>query len=279
MLSSSAWNAVNSFGNILLVGTSMMLANMMYGAAASGLYSIVQTVPQFINGVISMLVGIFYPVITYKYAQKDYNGLVQEIHNAQKLVGMCGCAVISVFSALASQFFNLWTPGEDARYLTILSFLTILPHFIISCVWSLTNLNVVMNKVKIPAIYTLASGLANILIAYVGFRFFRFELIFLPIISAVLQILWVGVFIPLYACRNLGVKWYTFYPVVARAGFCACITMMVIIYVKQFFDLNSWLKFILFGGICGISAMVWFAIVMIGLKDILSIVRHILHRE
>lgn len=273
MLSSSAWNAINSFGNILLVGTSMMLANVLYGAEASGIYSIVQTVPQFINGVISMLVGIFYPVITYKYAQKDYKGLVREIHNAQTLVGMCGCAVISVFSALASQFFSLWTPGEDAGYLAVLSFLTILPHFVISCVWSLTNLNVVMNKVKIPAIYTLASGVANVTLACLGFKLFKFDLIALPIISSVLQLFWVGVFIPLYACRNLGVKWHTFYQVVAKAIFCSATTMIVIAYVKQFFVLNSWLRFILFGGICGICALLWFAIIMMGIKNVFAKVK------
>ena len=130
-----------------------------------------------------------------------------------------------------------------------------------------------MNKVKIPAIYTLASGVANVTLACLGFKLFKFDLIALPIISSVLQLFWVGVFIPLYACRNLGVKWHPFYQVVAKASFCSATTMIVIAYVKQFFVLNSWLRFILFGGICGICALLWFAIIMMGIKNVFAKVK------
>lgn len=279
MLSASIWNAINSFGNILLVGTSMVLANILYGAEASGVYSIVQTVPQFINGVICMLVGIFYPIITYKYAEKDYKGLIVEISNTQKIVGVCGCAVISVFSALANQFFSLWTPGENATYLATLSFITILPHFVISCMWTLTNLNVVMNKVKVPAIYTLISGIINVSFVVLGFNVFKFDLIMIPVISTVLQILWVGIFIPIYACYNLKIKYYTFYPTLCKLIFCSAVSMMIIVYIKQFFNLDSWLKFILFGGICGCITLIWFAVVVIGFRNVYVIINSRLKKD
>lgn len=278
LLSSSSWNAINTFGNTLLAGMSMILANMFYGAAASGSYSIVNTVPQFVCGVIVMLVGVFYPVITYKYAQNDKEGLVKEIKTAQSLIGLFGCAVISVFSALAAEFFELWTPGEDATYLSQISFLTILPHFVIACMWPLTNLNVVMNKVKIPAIYTLGSGVANVLIAFLVYEIWSPGLASLPIISSVLQIVWVGVFIPQYACRNLDVRWNTFYPPLLKAIACSVGVMLIIILVKNLFSLNSWLNFILFGGICGILALIAFGLVMIGSKNIKSMIENFLQR-
>ena len=264
LLGSSCWNAVNTFGNTLLAGMSMILANIFYGATASGSYSIVNTVPQFINGVIVMLVGVFYPVITYKYAQNDKAGLVQEIKRAQNLIGLFGCAVISVFSALATEFFALWTPRENAAFLSQISFLTIIPHFIITCMWSLTNLNVVMNKVKIPAIYTLCSGVANILIAYLTYKLWHPGLVSLPIISSFLQVLWVGAFIPQYACRNLEVKWYTFYPALIKALLCSTVVMILISLIKKYFVLNSWVKFIIFGGCSGLLALLLFGIIMIG---------------
>ena len=276
MLSSSAWNAINTFGNTLLTGTSMVLANMFYGADASGSYSIVQTVPQFINGIICMLVGVFYPVITYRYAQKDTAGLVREVNRAQSTVGFFGCATVAVFSALASEFFNLWTPGENARYLSLLSFLTIIPHFIISCMWTLTNVNVVMNKVKISACFTLGCGVSNILIAFIVYKVTNVGVISLPIISTLLQLIWVGVFMPLYVSKNLGVKWTTFYPPIVRALITAAGVMAVILFVKQYLVLDTWLKFVLAGGIFGGCSLVVFAITMFGPQKVGSMLRPII---
>ncbi|MGN8888780.1 oligosaccharide flippase family protein [Blautia sp. HCP28S3_G10] len=271
LLSSSCWNAINSFGNTLLAGMSMILANMFYGATASGSYSIVNTVPQFICGIIVMLTGVFYPVITYKYAENDKKGLIYEVKKAQKMVGIFGCAVIATFSSLATEFFTLWTPNENAIFLAELSFVTILPHFVIACMWSLTNLNVVMNKLKVPALYTLGSGIVNIFLAYVSYKLFHPGLISLPLISSILQIVWVGIFIPLYVCRNLNVNWKTFYAPIVRAIVCSVGVMMLIINVKQFFILNSWVKFLLFGGVSGVLALCIFAVGMLGTDIIKSL--------
>lgn len=278
LLSSSGWNAINTFGNTLLAGMSMILANMFYGAEASGAYSIVQTVPQFICGVIVMLVGVFYPVITYKFAQNDIKGLVSELHNAQKLVGVFGCSVIVVFSALATEFFALWTPGQDAEYLSLLSFVTILPHVLIACVWPLTNLNVVMNKVKVPALFTLGAGVANVLIAYIVYRIASPGVVSLPIISTVLQYIWIGIFIPLYASYNLKVKPWTFYPTVIKAFITSVVIFICISFAKEVVVLDDWLSFILFGGSTGIVTIIVMAVVIMGPRQMIKVITDIIKK-
>lgn len=278
LLASSIWNAINTFGNTLLAGMSMILANMFYGAEASGAYSIVNTVPQFVCGIIVMLVGVFYPVITYKYAQNDKDGLIKEIKNAQEIVGIVGCAVIAIFSALAKEFFYLWTPGEDASCLAILSFFTIIPHFLISCIWPLTNLNVIMNKIKTPAIFTLICGVANIVFAFFVFKIFNPGLISLPIISSGLQFIWIGVFIPIYACKNLKLSIWTFYPTVFKAMVTSIVIMAIVLVCKTQFILTSWVSFMLFGGICGILAIIILSIVVLGPKWWIAIYRKLIQR-
>lgn len=265
LLTSSCWSAINSLGNIMLVGMSLIFSNIIYGASEAGVYSIVNTVPQFINGVISMLIGVFYPVITYKYAKGDKTGLINEIQNTQKIVGTIGCAVLSVFSALSTEFFILWVPGENAQYLSLLSFVVVIPHFIISCMWTLTNVNVVMNKVRIPALITLFCGCANIIcVCFVGY-FFETELIILPIISSLLQVVWIGFLIPQYVSKNLQIKWFTFYPTLIKALILSCIIMCGILKVKQYFILNSWIKLLIFGGACGIVALLILSFSMFGI--------------
>lgn len=256
LMASSSWNAINTLGNTLLAGMSMILANLFYGADASGSYSIVQTVPQFINGVIVMLIGVFYPVITYKYAQHDRKGLIEQISNAQCLVGTFGCSVIAVFSALATEFFDLWTPGQNSEYLALLSFITIIPHFIISCVWSLTNLNVVMNKVKIPALVTLLCGILNVILACVVNRFFAGGMLSFAVISSLIQIIWVGVFIPIYASKNLNIKVRVFYIPILKTIIPSALLMLCIMQIKQIFSLSTWLELFLFGGTTGIIVLI-----------------------
>lgn len=271
LLSASVWNMVNTLGNTLLTGMSMILANIFYGATAAGTYSIVQTVPQFINGVIVMLVGVFYPVITYRYAQNDKTGLLLELNRAQKVIGGIVCATIVVFSSLATEFFSLWVPGENSAYLSQLSFVTIIPHICIGCLWSLTNLNVVLNKVKIPAVFTLVIGIANVLIAYVTYKIAMPGLVSLPVISTVLQLVWIGIFIPQYACKNLGVKWDSFYGPVVRALLCTVPTAILVFMFKRIFALDSWVKFITFGGCMGCMALLIFAIGMLGVSNIMKL--------
>ena len=248
----------------------MILANLFYGADASGSYSIVQTVLQFINGVIVMLIGVFYPVITYKYAQHDRKGLIEQISNAQRLVGTFGCSVIAVFSALATEFFDLWTPGQNSEYLALLSFITIAPHFIISCVWSLTNLNIVINKVKIPALFTMLCGTLNVLIACIVNNFFDSGLISFALISSLLQIVWVGVFIPLYASKNLGIKARIFYKPAIRTIIPAIVLMFFIIQVKHIFLLSTWLSLFMFGGITGVVVLLLVGCSALGVNSALQ---------
>ena len=272
LFASSCWTAINSFGNQLLVGMSMIMANMFYGAAASGVYSIVNTVPQFLSGVISMIVGVFYPVITYSYAKNNEKELKENIIMSQKFVGVFGCSVATVFAAVSPEFFMLWTPGENAAELAILTRIIIIPYYFIACMWTLTNLNIIMNKVKVPALFTLGIGCLNILISYLLYRLRIGGLISLPIVSTVLQLVWIGLFIPQYVNKNLSLKWSTFYAPLARAIPCGILLFFIITWVKSFFSVNgSWVRFILFGGGTGTITLIWYSVIMFGPKKIFGL--------
>ena len=268
LLGSSVWNMINTLGSSLLAGMSLILSNIFYGASASGNYSIVSTVPGFINGVISLLVGVFYPVLMYLYAENKKDELIKEVIDAQKIIGMVACATIVVFSALSPEFFSLWTPGEDSNDLALLSCISIVPHFAIACLWSLTNLNVVMNKVKVPALFTLGLGVANVFIAFILYKATNMGMISLAITSSALQIIWIGILIPQYSCRQLDIKWNTFYTPLVRAFLCAIPTIITVLVVKKLFLIDSWLKFITLGAVMGTIGLLIFAFGMLGHKNI-----------
>lgn len=276
LLNSSIWNVISNMGNAMLANLTLVLANILYGASVAGIYSIVQTVPQFINGIICMLVGVFYPVVTYKYASNDISGVVLEVQKAQKIIGASACAVIVVFISLSEEFFLLWTPGEDAHLLFVLSAITIMPHMFISCVWILTNLNIAMNKVKIPAIYNMILGGINIISTFLIYRIWQPNMLYIAITSTALQLIWVVILIPQYSSYLLHVKWNTFYGAVVRALICTIPTVGLIFLLKQFFVLDTWIKFIFFGCVMGVFSLLIFIVGMTGIKAPKEIY-HIIH--
>ncbi len=254
------------------------MLNILYNAETSGSVSIVQTVPSFINGVISMLVGVFFPVITYKIAQEDIKGAVEQIINAQRIIAIVGCAVITVFSGMATEFFMLWVPKENAVELSKLSFITIFPHLIISCTWILNNLNIAMNKVKIPALFTLLIGIINIILALVVVKLFNITYVCIPILSSFLQIIWTGVFLPLYSAKVLNVDMKTFYPPVVKALIASGICFLITIFIKSFFAINNWLSFIVIGGSIGLVSLIIFGLFELGLHKFKEEIRIIFNR-
>lgn len=273
LLFSSIWNAINTFGNTLLAGMTLIMANILYNANDSGSLSIVQTVPQFISGIISMLVGVFFPIITYKYAQNDRNGMLNEIRYAQNVVGVFGCSVITVFSALSKSFFALWTPNENAYDLAFLSLVTIIPHLFIACLWPLTNVNIVMNKLKVPACFTLFFGILNIIIALCARCFFNAPVYMLPIVSSFLQVLWIGIFIPIYVSHNLNVKCKYFYaPVIRIVLTCVLLYLLIRIIVKYLF-IDNWFSLLLHGVILGLFSIIVLSCVSMGYKSLVGFIK------
>ena len=251
VLAAGTWSSINSLGNILLTSSSLIMVNIFYGAEAGGEYSIIQTVPNFINGLISMLTGVFFPLITIAYAKNDKKKLLHEVNISQTIVGFFSTSVIGVFIGFSTYFFRLWVPGENAERLFVLSSLTILPHCIIGCVWAITNLNVAMNKIKVPALYLLGSGIINILLVLVLHRFFDCDMIMIPICSSIIQIIWVGIFLPMYASYQLSVPFITLLSPVFRGIICTGIAYFLSSLITMYANIENWMSFFGYGAITG----------------------------
>ncbi len=241
LFSSSIWNITNSFGNYLLAGTTILIANILYGSSASGTISIVNTVPQFINGIISVLAGVFYPVITYKYAMNDKPGLLQQLEKSQIIVGAVCSSIIVCFLLVSHSFFSLWTPNEDAKELALLSFIAVIPHFVIGTMWSLTNLNVVLDKVKVPAKFTFGVGIVFIIISIISRYVLNLNYVSLLKANTFLQLLWIGLFIPIYASKNLTVPVIHFFKNPIKIILVSFICFFICSQINRLFDVSGWI--------------------------------------
>jgi len=262
LLKSSSWNMVNYLGEMMLVGMTMVQANIYFNASASGAYSAVQVVPSFISGVITMMAGVFYPTITYRYVENETRMLVEELHKAQNLVALVSCAVIVVFAVMSERFFSLWVPGEDSVFFSKLLWLSIFPQFFVACFWPLENLNIIMNKVKGPAIVILCVGILNIIITHFAIRDYNAGLISIPVVCGVIRSLWAIIYVPQYACKILKLKWHVFYMPMLRALIAAIPVYMITKAVCETIQIDSWLSFIFCAILTGCIALIIYFLIM-----------------
>lgn len=262
ILSSGIWNSINQLGTVLLSSLSLLICNINLGVDAAGDYSIVQTVPYFISGVISMLTGVFMPEIVKKYAEGNEQLLVKEIHNSQKIIGMFSNIPIVIFLVIGRDFFSLWVPLEDATKLQTLSIMTMIPMIITAAVWPVSNLSVVINRVKVPSLFMIGCGLTNIALCLLLFKTTNLEIYAITLSALLIHIIRLGIFIPIYPCKKLGIKMTTFYPCLVRVIVCACVNFIIFHLIYRMIPVYSWITFIIYSLICSLIGLITSILIM-----------------
>lgn len=277
LLFSGMWNSISNLGNILLCGVNLLLINILYGANSAGNYSIVQTVPTFINGTISMLTGVFVPIITYKFAEQNKTELIDELKKSQKIIGILTCSVIAIFVGLSIPFFRLWTPKENAVYLMLLTIIVIFPHIFVSTLWPVFNLDIVMNKVKQPSIIMLMLGIINILVALISKNIFNFPMEIVPMISSLLFVFWILIYIPIYTCKNLKIKTISILIDTFKLLITTILISMMTFLLQKHFCIENWFSFFIIGIVCGVIALLINTVIIYG-NSINTIIKHLIKK-
>lgn len=256
LLSSGVWNSVNQLSLVLLTGLDLLIANIFVGATASGEYSIVKTIPNFIQQLVGMLVGVFVPQFTILYAQKKNEELLDSINKSIKFMGLIITIPIAFLIIFGDIFFNLWIPNENSSKLYLLSNLTIIPMIVTGSINTIFNVYSVTNKLRVPALVLLITGLVNTLCVFLLIKETNLGILAIPLVSFTIGLLRNLIFTPIYAARCLNVKWNTFYKAIIRGCICA-LTMMLFCYIAKYnLNIDSWVKLIAIGGICSLISLI-----------------------
>ena len=256
VLVAGIWNSINQLGGNLLYGMDLVIGNIFFGESIGAELALAHTVPQLVNGVISMLTSVFMPRITHRYALGDIKGLVNEVKISQRIMGLITNVPICMFIIFGQEFFDLWVPGSDSKKLQVLSIMTISHLILVGVVWPISNLNIVMNRVKIPSIIMIVNGIINIISIIALLKFGVGGVYVIPITTMFISFIWFGIFIPIYPCKSLGVKPITFYPAIIRTVVSVPIILLVSNTIKNLFIIDSWIVLIILGIICGIISII-----------------------
>ena len=272
------WNSLNHLGDLLLSSSDLIVGNLMLGEAASGNLSIIKTMPTLISGIITAINAVFMPRITTRYGQRDKNALVAEVNMSQRIMGVFTTTIVMLIIVFGKEFFSLWVPGNDSKLLMELSALDVSRMMIIGVVWPVSNLNIVMDKIKIPSLLIIASGIMNILSMFILIKFTKLGIYAIPLTTLVLSGLLYGIFMPLYAARIIEKEWHTYLKPVIEMVISATLIGCTIIPIKGLFEINSWLKLFFYGGICGVISLIICLLIYIKPKNIQSILKQLRNR-
>lgn len=272
LLSSGVWNSINQLSIVLLTGLDLLIANMFIGVAAAGEFSIVKTVPNFIQSLVSMLVSVFIPQFTILYAEKKNKQLLKSINQSIKFMGFTITLPIAFLIVFGDVFYSLWVPGENVQKLWVLSNLTIIPMIVTGSINTIFNVYTVTNKLKTPAIVLFFTGVINTILVILLVIFTNLGIYAIPIVSLVVGILRNIIFTPIYAASCLKVKWNTFYKAIIRGSICSIVMMVICFIIKKNFIIDTWIKLIISAIVSAILACVFNIFIVFNKKERKSII-------
>ena len=243
---SGIWNLITQLGVLLNEGLDLLITNIMINPVSMGVLSISKIIPSFITMIIGNLVGIFSPNFTQLYAENKKNELIFSLKQAMKIMGIIANLPIIVLIVCGKSFFMLWQPTQDAETLHILSII-ICAGFIfnggVNCIY---DIFIVVNKLKVPAISVVITGILNIIIVYILLETTDLGIFAIAGISTCLNIVKNLVLNIPYSAKCLNLKWYAFYADVVRPIVFVSISSLLCFYLFKCINIdNNWENFIL----------------------------------
>ena len=268
LLSSGVWGSFNHLSVILLTGLDLLLANLFFGAAKAGEYSIAQTVPIFVASLIGMLVAVFIPPLAERFANNDIDGLIYEIKYSSKVLGVLISVPISGFIVFGDIFYQQWVPGEDASYLHLLSIIMMAPYLISGSINILFNVNTILNKVKLPSIMLFSTGILNVVLMLILINFTDLGLFAIPISSSILSVIRNCIFTPIYPAKCLAIKWNTFYSLILRNLLTMTILVSAFNLIKGLIKFDGWIDLIMVVFLCGVIGYIISLVINLDRKEL-----------
>jgi membrane protein EpsK len=205
LMGTGGWITIDQIGSLLLFQMDIILVNKLFGTVAGGEYSIVLMWSALIRTIAGMLAGVLTPVILTYYAQKKFEELIVLSKSAVKIMGLAMALPIGLICGFSPLILSLWVGPEFARLSPFMWIL--LGHLAINMsVLPLFPINVSYNKLRIPAIATILSGIANLLLAVTLSNIMGWGYYGVAVAGAIVMTFRHLFFVPMYTTRILGVS-------------------------------------------------------------------------
>ena len=246
VVAAGIWNTITRLGQILLNGLDILIANLFINPTAMGVLSLAKVLPQAVLGLVGAMANVFTPDLTIDYAKGNISSVVKNVKYSMKVMSVIVTLPIVVIIVSGDQFFQLWTPTQDANLLHLLSILGLSCVIVSGGVNVIYNIFTVVNKLKLNALTVLLNGAISTCIVFLLLKTTDLGLIAIVATSEIVALFRVLIFVVPYGAKCLGQKWYIFYPEAMRPLIPAALSIAVGYTIKFIFPVSSWITYIVF---------------------------------
>ena len=126
-----------------------------------GLVAVSKTIPGAIITLAGTLNQNCAPAIIQTWARGDKATIMRELRGCMKISSVLVSVPIVVFCVFGHSFYSLWQPTLEAKTLTVLSVLGLMPFVPVAGTQTLYNVFTAMNKLQVNSIAFLVNGVLN----------------------------------------------------------------------------------------------------------------------
>lgn len=164
MFTTSGWIMLNLVGGILMLGIELLVINRIMGATQTGYYApILQLVTGF-RGIGGIIGSLFAPTLMSLHAKGDPFATSAYLTRSLRFFGILMSIPVGVACGLSGNLLRIWL-GPDHRTSPALMALMVGSLCVTLLEHPLNQVQLAANRVKAPALATLAAGALNAVLA------------------------------------------------------------------------------------------------------------------
>lgn len=242
-LTMGGWMTLNQLGTLLFLNVDLLVVNLMLGAKTGGAYGAVLQWSGLLRTLSGVLGSVLQPVILAYHARDDAAGIIRVSQQAVRVMGLAMALPIAVVAGLSRPLLHLWLGQEFAAMSWLMVVLTV--HLSVNlAVLPLLNVQVALNRVRLPGVVQLFAGVANVGLAYLLTGPVGWGVYGVAGAGAIVLTAKNALFTPLYAAHIMGRPWHTFMLCMLPSVAATLLLGTAAFWLSSSVDLVSWPRII-----------------------------------
>lgn len=245
LIKSGVWMFVSQLSNLLLTGLDLLITNVYVDAKSMGRLSIAKQIPNSLGILLGCFSSIFQATFTQYVAHDDKEGLTKEMTFTLRMLGVMMTVPFAGIIVFGIPFMELWLHSKNLPIFQIycLMLLELVNIIANAYMYSVHSLFVAYDKVKYYSIFIFVGSIISVVGTILIVSFTNLGIYAVAGTSTVVLAVINGFLVPVYAAKVLNLKWNTILKVIGKAYVVLAITIIFFIPFRNFFVLDSWIKF------------------------------------
>lgn len=233
------WLLVNYMGFLLFLKIDIWICNRFISAEAAGEYAAVLQWSSLIRQSGLILAGVTGPMIMIYYARSEVDRMIRLAQVSVRVLCLLLGIPIAILSVFSSSILTLWL-GDSFAHLAPLMVL-MLCHLTINVgVLPLIAVRKALNKVKVPALVSVAVGSVNLLLAILFTTYLNWGIYGVAVAGALTLTFLNAFWTPVHIAFILRQPWHTFLRAQVSGLFLLIVLIILGVGMRNFFPAESW---------------------------------------